>query len=143
MKINIERINDAVHLKATNEVGNELFMDGSPEIGGQDLAPRPMQVLLMALGGCTTMDVLSILEKMRQKPSKYYVEINGERGKDETPAVFRNIHLKYIFHGNIDETKVKNAIDLSMEKYCSVSAMLHHDANITYSFEIIPVSAEG
>ena len=80
MKINIERINDAVHLSAKNELGNELFMDGSPEIGGQDLAPRPMQVLLMALGGCTSMDVLSILEKMRQKPISYKVEIDGQRG---------------------------------------------------------------
>jgi putative redox protein len=137
MKINIERINEAVHLSAKNELGNELFMDGSPEIGGQDLAPRPMQVLLMALGGCTSMDVLSILEKMRQKPISYKVEIDGQRGENETPNVFREIHLKYIFEGKLDPQKVKHAIELSMEKYCSVSAMLHHDAKITYSFEII------
>jgi putative redox protein len=74
---------------------------------------------------------------MRQKPISYKVEIDGQRGENETPNVFREIHLKYIFEGKLDPQKVKHAIELSMEKYCSVSAMLHHDAKITYSFEII------
>jgi putative redox protein len=136
MKITIDRINNAVNLKAGNEAGNEILMDGSPEIGGQELGARPMQVLLMALGGCTSMDVLSILKKMRQEVRDYHVTVNGERGDGEVPAVFRKIHLHYILYGDLDIEKVRQAIDLSMEKYCSVSAMLHHDSEITYDFEV-------
>ena len=136
MKITIDRINDGVNLKAVNDAGQHILMDGSPEIGGQELGARPMQVLLMALGGCTSMDVLSILKKMRQDIRDYQVTVDGEREDGEVPAVFRKIHLHYILYGNLDIEKVRQAIDLSMDKYCSVSAMLMHDAEITYDFEI-------
>jgi putative redox protein len=137
MQITIDRINDAVHLRAANEGGLSIDMDGSPEIGGQDQGPRPMQVLLMALGGCSSMDVLSILKKMRQEVQDYKVVIDGEREDGAIPSVFRKIHVHFILKGNLDPEKVKQAIALSMDKYCSVSAMLQHDAEITHDFEII------
>jgi len=138
MKVTIDRINDAVHLKATNENGLSIEMDGSPEIGGQELGARPMQVLLMALGGCSSMDVLNILKKMRQEVRDYRVIVEGEREAGAMPSVFKKIHVHYVLHGHLDTAKVQQAITLSMEKYCSVTAMLQHDAAITHDFEILP-----
>jgi putative redox protein len=137
MKVNIERVNDAVHLKATNDEGNFIMMDGSPEIGGTGNGARPMQVLLMSLGGCSSMDVLSILKKMRENVEDYKVEINGERREGEVPAVFTKIHVHYILKGKLNENNVNKAINLSMEKYCSVTKMLEPTVEITHSFEIV------
>lgn len=137
MKVNIQRVNDAVQLKATNDEGNFIMMDGSPEIGGTGNGARPMQVLLMSLGGCSSMDVLSILKKMRENVEDYKVEINGERREGEVPAVFTKIHVHYILKGNLNESNVIKAIKLSMEKYCSVTKMLEPTVEITHSFEII------
>lgn len=137
MKVTLNRINDAVHLKAVNEDGNYIEMDGSPEIGGEGKGPRPMQVLLMSLAGCSSMDVLSMLKKMREPLEDYTVEIEGEREKDAVPAVFTKIHVHYILKGNLKEENVAKAIKLSMEKYCSVSKMLEKTAEITYSHEIV------
>jgi putative redox protein len=137
MKITLNRINDAVHLKAVNEEGNYIEMDGSPEIGGEGKGPRPMQVLLMSLAGCSSMDVLSILKKMREPLEDYSVEIEGEREPEAVLAVFTKIHVHYILKGNLKEENVAKAIKLSMEKYCSVSKMLEKTAEITYSHEIV------
>jgi putative redox protein len=137
MKVNIERVNDAVQLKATNDEGNFIMMDGSPEIGGTGNGARPMQVLLMSLGGCSSMDVLSILKKMRENVEDYKVEINGERREGEVPAVFTKIHVHYILKGKLNENNVNKAINLSMEKYCSVTKMLEPTVEITHSFEIV------
>lgn len=137
MKVNIERVNDAVQLKATNDEGNFIMMDGSPEIGGAGNGARPMQVLLMSLGGCSSMDVLSILKKMRENVEDYKVEINGERREGEVPAVFTKIHVHYILKGKLNENNVNKAINLSMEKYCSVTKMLEPTVEITHSFEIV------
>jgi putative redox protein len=137
MKVNIERVNDAVQLKATNDEGNFIMMDGSPEIGGTGNGARPMQVLLISLGGCSSMDVLSILKKMRENVEDYKVEINGERREGEVPAVFTKIHVHYILKGKLNENNVNKAINLSMEKYCSVTKMLEPTVEITHSFEIV------
>jgi putative redox protein len=113
------------------------MMDGSPEIGGTGNGARPMQVLLMSLGGCSSMDVLSILKKMRENVEDYKVEINGERREGEVPAVFTKIHVHYILKGKLNENNVNKAINLSMEKYCSVTKMLEPTVEITHSFEIV------
>jgi putative redox protein len=136
MKISLERTNDAVLLRAENSDGNAVLIDGSPQIGGTGGGARPMEVLLMALGGCTSMDVLSILKKMQQPVQDYGMEIEGFRDENEVPAVFRRIHLHYWFVGTLDPERVGRAITLSMEKYCSVSKMLGETAEITYDFEI-------
>jgi len=136
MKVEIERVNDKVHLEAKNEQGVIVQMDGSPEIGGQDLGARPMQLVLMALGGCTSMDMLSMLAKMREQVKAYKVTVNAERAT-EHPMVFTKIHIHYILEGNLKKENVEKAINLSMDKYCSVTHMLNKTAVITHSFEII------
>ncbi|MCP4123045.1 MAG: OsmC family protein [Bacteroidetes bacterium] len=137
MKITLDRINDAVFFEAANEEGNKIVMDGSEKIGGEGKGARPMQVLLMALGGCTSMDVLSIMKKMKQHATSYHVEIDGNREQGVVPAVFTDIHLTYLIEGeNLDAERVKRAAELSMDKYCSVTRMIEHVAKITYSVVI-------
>jgi putative redox protein len=97
MKIVINRINQAVHLKAVNESGQYIDMDGSPGIGGEELGMRPMEVLLSSLAGCSSMDVLSILKKMREDIQDYQVEITGERNPDEVPSIFNKDTCSFYF----------------------------------------------
>lgn len=136
MKIVINRVNQAVHLKAVNESGQSIDMDGSPGIGGEELGMRPMEVLLSSLAGCSSMDVLSILKKMREDVQDYLVEITGERDVDQVPSIFNKIHVHFILKGDLNTKNVEKAVSLSMEKYCSVSKMLEKSAEITHSFEI-------
>ena len=135
MKVEIERVNNKVHLEAKNEQGVIVHMDGSPEIGGEDLGARPMQLVLMALGGCTSMDMLSMLKKMREEVKGYKVAVDAERAT-EHPMVFTKIHIHYTLEGNLKKENVEKAINLSMDKYCSVTHMLNSTATITHSFEI-------
>jgi putative redox protein len=140
MKITLDRLNQGVHLRATNEEGNSIEMDGSPEIGGEGKGPRPMQVLLMSLAGCSSMDVLSILKKMREQVSDYKVEVNGDRAEGVVPSIFTQIHVHYIISGHqLNPANVEKAIRLSMEKYCSVTRQIEPTAKITYSSEILEV----
>ncbi|MBP6154154.1 MAG: OsmC family protein [Chitinophagales bacterium] len=135
MKVEIELVNNKVHLEAKNEQGFITHMDGSPEIGGEELGARPMQLVLMALGGCTSMDVLAMLRKMREDVKGYKVTVDAERAT-EHPMVFTKAHIHYVFEGNLKKENVQRAIDLSMEKYCSVTHILNKTAEITHSFEI-------
>ena len=134
MQIEIERVNNKVHLEAKNEQGIVVQMDGSPDIGGEDLGARPMQLVLMALGGCTSMDMLSMLKKMREEVKSYKVTVNAERAT-EHPMVFTKIHIHYVLEGNLKKENVEKAINLSMDKYCSVTHMLNSTATFTHSFE--------
>lgn len=136
MKVNLKRINDACHLEAQNESGAVISIDGAPEIGGQNLGFRPMQLLLAGIGSCSSMDIISILQKQKQPLTGLEVEVNGEREKDKTPSLFETIHVHFRVTGNLDEEKVKRAIDLSMTKYCSVAKTLEKTARITYTFEV-------
>jgi putative redox protein len=137
MKVQVKR-NNAVHFTAVTESGHRVEMDGSAEIGGRDNGARPMEVVLAGLGGCSAIDVMTILEKSRQAVSNCEIEINAERA-DTIPRVFTKIHLFYRVTGNQLETKkVARAISLSMEKYCSVTRMLEKSAMITSDFEIVP-----
>ena len=135
--IKLKRINNDVHFEAFNEDGNSIHMDGSPDIGGEGKGVRPMETLLMAIAGCSSIDVVLILKKMRQKLEDLEVEVVGER-VDTIPRVFKSIHIKYILTGNLKEKKVAEAVRLSMEKYCSVSKMIEKAAEITYEYEIKP-----
>lgn len=137
MKIALKRVNEKVHLQAVNEQGVFVDMDGSPDIGGENLGARPMQLILMGLGGCTSMDVLSMLQKMREEVKSYDVVVEAERAADH-PMVFTKIHVHYTLEGNLKKENVERAINLSMEKYCSVTHMLNKTAVITHDFEIIP-----
>lgn len=136
MKIDLKRIDDAFHLEATNELGKTIRMDGAPKIGGSDKAPRPMEVLLMSMAGCSSMDVLDILKKQRQHVEDFRIEIDAEREKDKTPALFTDIHLHFFLKGDLDEKKVARAVRLSMETYCSVSKIVEKTANITWEYTV-------
>ncbi len=116
--------------------GHAVVMDGPQEFGGRNLGVRPMEMLILGLGGCSAFDVLLILGKSRQQVSDCQVELNYERA-GENPKVFTRIHLHFIVSGKaLDEKKVARAIELSAEKYCSASIMLGKMAEITHDFEI-------
>lgn len=136
MKTRIQWQGDVSFL-ADSGSGHQVLMDGAPEAGGQNLGPRPMEMILMGLGGCTTFDVVLILKKARQNISDCVVEIEAQRAATD-PKVFTHIHLHFILTGNELSTKqVKRAIELSAEKYCSASIMLKPTVNITHDFEIV------
>ncbi len=136
MQIQIQRVNEAVHLKATNDQGHVVLVDGSEKIGGQNLGVRPMQLLLVALGSCASMDVLSILKKQRQVVDEYEVLVDGVRDDEKVPSLFKSIHVTFLLKGELDIKKVHRAIDLSINTYCSVSKTLEKTATITSSFKI-------
>lgn len=136
MKVVLERVNKNVHLVAKNENGNEIHIDGAPSIGGEEAGFRPMQLLLAGIGGCSTMDIVSILEKQKQPIEDIKIEVTAERQKDVTPALFETIHVKFILKGDLNEDKVKRAVDLSMTKYCSVTKIMEKTATVTYDFVI-------
>lgn len=119
--------------------GHAIVMDGAPEHGGRNMGVRPMEMLLLGLGGCTSFDVTMILEKARQKVHDCVAEITAERAETD-PKVFTRIHVHFKITGkNIDSKHVARAIDLSAEKYCSASIMLAKCADVTHDFEIIEV----
>ena len=133
----MNRLNKAMHFEATNETGNSIEMDGSPDIGGENKGVRPMELLLMGVAGCSSIDIVMILKKMRQNLIDIKVEVDGEKEKAETYSFYKTIHAHYKLYGDLDEKKVKKAIDLSLDKYCSVSKIMEKTATITSSFEII------
>lgn len=136
MKISIQRLAPPYLMEAHNEAGHTIRMDSGAD-GNPAQAMTPMQLLLAGIGGCSTVDIVLILQKQRQHIADIRVSVEGERAKDQTPAVFTSIHLHYILVGeNLDNEKVKRAIDLSLEKYCSVAKTLEKTAHITYSFSL-------
>ncbi len=138
MKIAIKRLNDAYLMEAQNEEGATIRLDTSPAHGATEVAFRPMQLLLAGIGSCSTIDIVDILKKQRQPLQHITVSIEGEREADKVPSLFQTIHLHYKVFGNLEENKVRQAVQLSMEKYCSVAKTLEKTAQITYSFEILP-----
>lgn len=119
------------------ESGHPVVMDSSPRVGGRDSAPRPVEVFLCSLGGCTGMDVISILRKMKTEPEGLQIEIETEREADY-PKVFRKIHLTYVLKGDVPEENLKKAIDLSLSKYCPIANTLAGVTKITSSYRIEP-----
>jgi putative redox protein len=136
MKINIHRLNDAYLFEAKNELGVTMQMDANPEIGGGDQAFRPVQALVASLGGCSGIDVIMILKKQKQQIDDFDIEMDIERATDQTPAIVTGIHLKFKLKGKIDADKLEKAIQLSIDKYCTVAKMLEKTAKITYSYQI-------
>ena len=117
--------------------GHSVVLDGPPESGGQNLGVRPMEMVLLGLGGCTAFDVVDILRKKREVISDCVVDITAERA-ETVPKIFTKIHLHYIVSGkDVKEESVKRAVELSAEKYCSVSMMLNKTAELTHDYEIV------
>lgn len=143
MKIEFKRINDAFLMEAANEDGNITLTDGSPDIGGSNLAMRPMQLMLVGLGGCSSIDVIHLLKKQRQDLQDIQLSVSAEREEGVVPSLFTTIHMHYKLFGPVDPKKAERAICLSVEKYCSVGKLLEKTATITWDFEILPASEEG
>ncbi|MFD1630053.1 OsmC family protein [Pseudopedobacter beijingensis] len=138
MKVELNRLNDAVHFEAKgNATDVKVSIDGSPEIGGQGLGVRPMELVLMALGSCSSLDLIAILKKQRQVIEDVKIEVDGQR-RDEIPSIFTSIHINFILKGDLDPVKVNKAAELAVKKYCSVHDMLvAGGVEITYSVEIV------
>lgn len=129
----------AARFDGTSETGHTIIMDGAAEFGGKNQGPRPMEMLLLGMGGCTAFDVVLILKKSRQAIEDCEITIEAKRAEVE-PKVFTDIHVHFIVKGkNLSEERVKRAIELSAEKYCSASIMLGKTANITHDFEIVEI----
>lgn len=121
--------------------GHSVVMDGPPDHGGENLGPRPMEMLLLGLGGCSSFDVVNILKRSRQDVTDCVTRIEAERA-DAVPAVFTRIHLQFVVSGrNLKESAVKRAVEMSAEKYCSASIMLERGGvAISHDYEIIETS---
>lgn len=136
MKARVKWVED-VQFVGESGTKHSLIMDGPEDLGGHGTGMRPMELLLLGLGGCTSFDVVEMLKKSRQNIVDCVVEIDGQRS-ESVPKIFTDIHVHYIITGsNIKEAQVKRAIELSSEKYCSASLMLGKSANITHDYEII------
>ncbi|MBN9482379.1 MAG: osmotically inducible protein OsmC [Bacteroidetes bacterium 43-93] len=122
--VNIELVQKEYGFEAVDIHGNKARFDNSLDHGGQNFGVSPMQSMLMALGTCSGIDVVSILKKMRQDLTGYKMVITGEREKKELPAVWEKVHVVFYLNGSIEEAKANQAITLSIEKYCSVAETL-------------------
>ena len=128
---------DHMSFVGESDSGHSVVMDGAPDAGGRNLGVRPMEMLLLGLGGCTALDVVSILHKSRQKIIDCEVEIEAERA-EEIPKIFTRIHIHFVVSGkDLDKNKVAKAVELSADKYCSASRMLEKVAEITHDFEVV------
>ncbi|MDI9859167.1 MULTISPECIES: OsmC family protein [Flectobacillus] len=138
MQVELVRVDDAFHFEASGMSGVPVHIDAAENIGGTNSGARPMELLLMGLGGCTAIDVILILKKQRQRIDDLKISVSGERvkieGTEMTP--FRSINIHFAMKGNITEAKAQKAIELSMEKYCSATAQLSPSATITHTYSI-------
>ncbi|MUK88014.1 OsmC family peroxiredoxin [Ornithinibacillus sp. L9] len=124
--------NDKMAFSSTTPSGHEIKMDAAEEVGGQNTGARPTELLLNAVAGCTGIDIISILKKMRLEPTNFQMDVQGERA-DDHPKKFTTIHIHYALDGELPEDKVVRAIQLSKDKYCSVSHSLSAEINVSYS----------
>lgn len=136
MKARVKWVEGITFLGET-ESGHGIVMDGAPEIGGRNLGARPMEMLLLGAGGCSSIDVIMILKKSRQNISDCHVELEAQRAETD-PKVFTSIHMHFVVTGKgVKPEMVEKAVKLSAEKYCSASIMLGATAKVTHDFEVI------
>ncbi len=135
MKARVKWVEDMTYVGESGS-GHAVVMDGPPELGGHNLGVRPMEMLLLGMGGCTAVDVIHILKKARQHVADCVVELEAERAETE-PKVFTRIQVHFIVTGSgLSDNQVRRAVTLSAEKYCSASIMLGKTAAITHTYEI-------
>ena len=136
MKARVKWVEDVCFMGET-ESGHAVIMDASPEVGGRNLGMRPMEMLLVGMGGCSSIDVVTILKKSRQPITDCVAEISAERA-DDIPKVFTKIHVHFVVTGKgLNPAQVERAVNLSAEKYCSASIMLGKAAQMSHDFEIV------
>ena len=128
--VNIEWVDEMAFEAEVNDF--KIMLDAEPRVGGKNRGPRPKPLTLVSLGGCTAMDVISILTKMRVKPDYFNVEVSGEL-TDEHPKYFHTIYIKYIFRGkDLPMEKLQKAVNLSQDRYCGVSEMLRKSSKLVH-----------
>lgn len=133
MKVDIRRKDENLHFEAVNESGSKVEIDGGDEKKGM----RPMELLLTAMGSCSAFDAVLILEKQRQKVQDFSVEVIGERPDEGEPKPYDAIHLKFTIKGDVEKSKAERALNLAVEKYCSVAATFRPETRITHEFEVL------
>lgn len=139
MKARVKWVEDVLFVGESG-TGHTIVMDGPAEAGGHGTGMRPMELLLLGLGGCTSFDVIDILKKSRQDVTDCVVDVSAERS-EEAPKVFTKIHVHYKISGrNLKSNFVDRAVKLSTEKYCSASIMLAKTAEITHDYEVIELA---
>ncbi|MFT4152609.1 OsmC family protein [Parafilimonas sp.] len=136
--VELNRVHGDYGFEVTDESGKTVHIDNSPEHGGDNFGVRPMQMVLMALAGCSGMDVISILKKQRQNVAGYKTIVKGEREPGVEPSVWKKAELEFIIYGDVDEGKAQRAVELSINKYCSVAETLRRaGADITWSVSVV------
>ena len=141
VKVEITRLEGDFGFEASDADGHRVRIDTSPETGGNNFGVRPMQLLLMGLGGCSGIDIVSILKKQRQVVEGFQMVIEGEREAGKEPSLWENITIVFELKGNIDPEKARRACELSMEKYCSVAETLRRAGSaVNWDVRILPVS---
>ena len=136
MEINLTRKNKAYHFEAVNEQGNTLNLDANPAIGGENQGFRPMEAVLAALGGCSAIDMISILKKQKEPVEDVQISINGKRFEGREPSLFETIDIEFHVFGAVNEAKIQRALQLTFDKYCSVAQILNKTAKINFSYKL-------
>lgn len=124
INIEVNRVHGEFGFEATDDYGHTIQIDTSPETGGTNFGARPMQLLLMGLGGCSGIDIISILKKQRQDVESFKIKIEGDREQGVEPSLWTTVNLIFELRGDIDPEKANRACQLSLEKYCSVAETL-------------------
>lgn len=135
INIEVNRVHGDFGFEAKDAYGHSVQIDTSPETGGTNFGVRPMQLLLMAIGGCSGIDIISILKKQRQEVTSFQTKIEGEREQGVEPSLWTTVNLIFELKGNIDLEKAKRACQLSLEKYCSVAETLRR-AGCKFNWEV-------
>lgn len=136
MKIELQRVDDQFNMEAKDAEGHRVLMDSSVANGGKGHGVRPMQMLLMGLGGCTAIDVVMILNKQRQHLDDFRIVIDADREQGKEPALWSDVRIRFLLKGDVDPGKAQRAVELSMNKYCSVAETLRRaGTNISYTVE--------
>jgi len=135
MKVNLKRVNNAFHYEAFTTDKIKIDIDANPSIGGEGKGTRPMELLLMGVAGCASIDLGLILKKQKQELTDYNVEVTALRN-DNVAKAFRSINLHFVLYGNLEDSKVARAIELTLTKYCSVALSLDKEIEITSTYTI-------
>jgi len=144
VRVSLSKQDRDFHFRAVNEAGQSIDIDdASAYEDRKGHGVGPMELLIMALGGCSGLDVMSILKKGRQNVDRFEIEVTGQKPDGEVPSIYHDIHVRYIIEGNLEASKVLRAIELSLDKYCSVAATLGKGAVIRYDYEVNGEAFEG
>jgi len=136
IEVNLKRLQGDFGFEGTDAKGHTVRMDTSDETGGSNFGIRPMQMLLMGIGGCSAIDIVMILKKQRQEVKDFSIQISGDREKGKEPSLWEQVKVIFTLTGNIDKEKAERACDLSMNKYCSVAETLRRGGT-KLSWEVV------